>query len=85
MGQIKSNLNEILIGTLLSPMHGANNKSFWRGKNSYLLSPMYGANTFGIRPAELQKLLSPMYGANKNKFYKYSYFSIRYIIKPIIT
>ena len=30
-------------------------------------------------------LLSPIYGANKNKFYKYSYFSIRYIIKPIIT
>ena len=46
---------------------------------------MYGANKGQRGPSGGPKLLSPMYGANKNKFYKYSYFSIRYIIKPIIT
>lgn len=46
---------------------------------------MYGANYLTTYEQDEAVLLSPMYGANKNKFYKYSYFSIRYIIKPIIT
>ena len=66
-------------------MYGANITVSTLDKTSFLLSPMYGANEEAIKYIENLPLLSPMYGANKNKFYKYSYFSIRYIIKPIIT
>ena len=70
---------------LLSPMYGANTLIADVEEIADLLSPMYGANAFDTVGKKHNELLSPMYGANKNKFYKYSYFSIRYIIKPIIT
>ena len=66
-------------------MYGANHLSLKPTTKEPLLSPMYGANGNTQSLIVGGHLLSPMYGANKNKFYKYSYFSIRYIIKPIIT
>ena len=66
-------------------MYGANEKDEDLMIYNLLLSPMYGANLQSSGAVIIDSLLSPMYGANKNKFYKYSYFSIRYIIKPIIT
>ena len=66
-------------------MYGANGNTQKGREELELLSPMYGANPVKSVSVGAVYLLSPMYGANKNKFYKYSYFSIRYIIKPIIT